>query len=311
MQRKKQNDPQYSPATLTDASGIRLVTLFQSDLPETLNKFIGLIDTVEPGSDGGFEDDPIDHVLIYSSRRENDPLSIEKEAIKVLEGRGLKDKLRPPDTRPSSYSSIHLILNVWANFNKSIVRSKVELQLRSVFEDAWGEINHLLDYAPKKEALGIVASTNGVVPENTVPEVWSQHLNALKALADGCAQYADVIRRQYLLAQDGDAGIEVAQRNPQPADSTDETAAMFSNCSNLVRDAVNTALNARDEAQKVPRTELSERARAFRNAADAFAFARSTLIPMRLQRGRIAMRLITRCGPTWHTALCSLVTRNL
>lgn len=184
----------------------------------------------------------------------------------------------------------------------------MEVQLRSVFEDAWGEINHLLDYGPKKDALAIAASTIDVEPGNTFPEVWSQHLNALKALADGCAQYADVIRRQYVVARDGGAGIGVGQRNPQPADSTDETAAQFSACNKLVRDAVNTALSARDEAQKVLVTEGTRRARAFRDAANAFEFARSVLDPNPPVK-EPSYEVLDR-GLRAHSAYCLMFTGN-
>jgi ppGpp synthetase/RelA/SpoT-type nucleotidyltranferase len=272
VQRKKEEDPKYSPETVTDASGIRLVTLFQADLPGTLNEFIELIDTADQGAGGGFETDPIDHVLIYSSRDENDPLSIDKPVVRVLEAAGLKHKLR--GRLPSSYSSIHVIINAWADFNKLRAHSKVEVQLRSVFEDAWSEINNRLDYAPKRGALPIDATHGGVEPQNVAGVPGSQHLCALKSLVDSCAQFAELIRRQYLGPLDGSPGLE---RRPQPADRTVETAASFGDCNELVRDAVNTALRARDEAQKIPITDNQRRGRAFGDAANAFEFARSLL----------------------------------
>jgi hypothetical protein len=57
----------------------------------------------------------------------------------------------------------------------------VEIQIRSAWEDIWGEIDHRLRYGLERGGMGVSSS---------------QHLNVFKVLIDGVAQYVDVIRRQ-------------------------------------------------------------------------------------------------------------------
>lgn len=62
-----------------------------------------------------------------------------------------------------------------------------ELQIRSVFEDAWGEIDHKLFFEFDRRT--------GNDDDKVQREIISQHLGILKTMLDSAADYADVIKR--------------------------------------------------------------------------------------------------------------------
>jgi hypothetical protein len=58
---------------------------------------------------------------------------------------------------------------------------RVEIQIRSAFEDAWGEIDHHIDYRERRGKTDI--------PRN-------KHLNVLKGMVDALISYVDIIKKQ-------------------------------------------------------------------------------------------------------------------
>jgi tetratricopeptide (TPR) repeat protein len=64
----------------------------------------------------------------------------------------------------------------------------IEIQIRSVFEDAWGEIDHKYGY--------VIRSGKDTGKPINNPEFVLSHLKVLKRFSDACMEYADAIRTE-------------------------------------------------------------------------------------------------------------------
>ncbi|MCA1948873.1 MAG: hypothetical protein LDL55_12235, partial [Armatimonadetes bacterium] len=181
----------------------------------------------------------------------------------------LKRVYKVPKDDSSSYSSVHVIIEAECGADGNRVSAHCEIQLRSVFEEAWSEINHRLVYAPTKrgKALDPDAMQTAFAAG---PAEWQHHLDALKSLTDGCAQYADLIRRPFL-----EQLAEPRERPPQSSEKFAEIAPAFRGCGEQVRKAVDKAFKLRDSADSRPPgkdgkgDQFAEAAKAFADALDA------------------------------------------
>lgn len=169
--------PNYEPESIRDIVGVRIVTLFREDMISVLKDMLKLI---EHDSDGisPFTKDLVEEAIIYSPEVAGDTQAISNRVRAVLRSSGFED-VTHNEVMESMYSSIHLV--VWCEVSHENKKSKVpvEIQIRTVFEDAWGEIDHKLRYKSDD------------IDENR--EAFP-HLNVLKSFTDGCSKYADLIK---------------------------------------------------------------------------------------------------------------------
>jgi ppGpp synthetase/RelA/SpoT-type nucleotidyltranferase/calcineurin-like phosphoesterase family protein len=165
---------------IVDICGFRLITLFQSDIPLVVDHILKVVE---------FEDHPISpftkgcsvEIDVNTSRTESDPLSISGAVQEVAARSALKPKV-VVRSRPTGYSSVHIVVLAPAReIDSDIKEMFLEIQIRSAWEDIWGEIDHHLRYGSERGGPGVSSS---------------QHLNVFKALIDGVVQYVDVIRLQ-------------------------------------------------------------------------------------------------------------------
>ena len=208
-------------------------------------------------------------IEFHTSRRLDDPLSIYPAVKEVVQRH--RFALKAPAAghgSASSYSSVHVLLECEVHESSGdAISACSEIQLRSVFEDAWGEISHRLKYNPAKMA----RASGGASARNDEPVSDALlHLDALKSLTDGCAQYADLINRQLQ-----SFATAPAKRQPSPLDPADKSAAMFKDCGQALYQAVEDAYRMRTRAfNAAPGAEQAsayqEAATAFRAAIDAF-----------------------------------------
>lgn len=274
----KQRKPGYTPSDLTDISGFRIVSLFNAEIPIVLGHLLDLLETpVGAGSPGRFSPDPVQEVVFFTSRRPGDPLSILDRVRNIVVAHGLPGALKTPTAsegeHTSSYSSVHVIVRsqVAVDGADALVAAS-EIQLRSVFEEAWGEINHRLKYAPAKRERARIGTPVAEPPGTD--GIWL-HLDALKSLTDGCAQYADLINSE--LAEDHAAR---SQFRPQPTDSAAQLLESFRGSPAPVFGKVEQALAIRSEATAAARraseradTSATEHKRLFLKAGRRFAEA--------------------------------------
>jgi ppGpp synthetase/RelA/SpoT-type nucleotidyltranferase len=249
---------------INDAAGFRIVTLFQDEIPDVVNALIDLVRSTpvpDASAEGWFVDDGIAEVEIHSSRRADDPLSIGHRTRSIIDAKGLKDKLG--DDQFSSYSSVHLILKVEFKEDGGSCYCPVEVQVRRVFEDAWAEISHRLIYGPEKR------SDRATVGSTSERPAWRPHLDALKAVVDGCMQHADLINRAYLY----ESARETAPREAKQIVPT--KLERFASAGRATQERVAEAVKIRNRAEQLGQSE-NQRTE-FGKAALAFAEARQEL----------------------------------
>jgi ppGpp synthetase/RelA/SpoT-type nucleotidyltranferase len=262
-------NPNYQPNQVTDASGFRIVKLFNAEVPDSLDELLSLLKLkLKEAHDTDSKNGKLKEVTeieFHTSRRFDDPLSIFKGVKAAVEKHGFT--LKPPAQNAagqgtaSSYSSVHVLVECET---KNGIVSHSEIQLRSVFEEAWSEISHRLKYAPIKDerARGQIAAAES----DQLSTAWL-HLDALKSLTDGCAQYADLINRQIQISTDGRAD----RSRSLPLDPAGRSAQMFAVYGADMRDAVKRAYEQRSHA--VALREAGPRAAGFRDAAELFKVA--------------------------------------
>jgi ppGpp synthetase/RelA/SpoT-type nucleotidyltranferase len=132
--------PDYCPTDITDVVGIRVITLFRDDIIEALKIVLKLIKQHTPSP---FIKDKLHEAIIYTSVAEGDPEAINARVKDVLKAFGYSD-ICVVRQAPTQYSSIHLLAFCPREGEREIA---VEIQIRTVFEDAWGEIDHKLRYS--------------------------------------------------------------------------------------------------------------------------------------------------------------------
>lgn len=182
----------YSADNVTDVLGCRYVTLYQSEIPRIVMELLKAIEAYNKDD----ENDPIDasEFVIYTNRTSNDPISISDDTSRIVKTSPLfKDvpfSIREPESRKSAYSSVHLVFShdvsiQHAGKEEVSERTFFEVQIRDIFEEGWGEVQHDLLYS-EKDKFGEDAPADQMQ--------WSLHLNALKTFVDGCSQHASIVK---------------------------------------------------------------------------------------------------------------------
>lgn len=190
---KKVGDPAYDFNSVTDIVGIRFITLYRQDIPAVAGKLLELLFDEAKISPNIFGKSKLMELksFISSSIPSSDLVSIEIDSIyksKYDKKCEVKFEMIPQ----SRYSSVHMVARVPFLFGSVEYSIPIEFQLRSVFEDAWAEIDHKLLYE-----LGRF----GQAVDATHRESMTQHMGVFKKILDTAADYADVIRRTIVSPQ--------------------------------------------------------------------------------------------------------------
>jgi ppGpp synthetase/RelA/SpoT-type nucleotidyltranferase len=187
VKRKIKEKPEYVIEKITDVIGLRLITLFRNEIPKILEEMLLLIQHKKSINPNPFQANSLEEVIIYSNGSPHDPFLTDLNI--VLAARNVESRIIPSK---EGYSSVHIVTRM-TNFAKlkgsdSVEfehQLPVEIQIRSVFEDAWGEIDHKFGYILRtgKSNENFIYNSSLVQP----------HLKVLKQFTDACAQYADTI----------------------------------------------------------------------------------------------------------------------
>ncbi|MBK3405260.1 hypothetical protein H0176_00985 [Methylorubrum populi] len=188
----------YDPDHVTDVWGCRYVTLYQSEIPPTVEALLTRLESFNKASSGTVR---MKECVIYTNRPAEDPLSIVNATLQIVKRSGLaasviadSSLIREPENRKSAYSSVHFVferdvLIEHAGKDEGEEIAAFEIQIRDIFEEGWGEVQHHLLYSGKDN---FDQDENARVEDS---ELWQLHLNALKTFVDGCSQHASIIKR--------------------------------------------------------------------------------------------------------------------
>lgn len=163
---RRKNRPDYQAMDVSDVLGLRILTLYRSDLPGLLQRFLKFVEQAsrEPLDlfPSGIQD-AVEEVILYGYPQQA-PLC--KALISQLRdvGLDLDGKRYRYVHKDNGYSSIHLCLHAQASTGEKVLRVPLEVQIRTVLEDAWGEVEHELVYKsqmwkpdPSKKGLMVIA----------------------------------------------------------------------------------------------------------------------------------------------------------
>jgi len=139
---------------MPDCLGARLIVYFLSDLP--------LVDR-EIQKSGLFEISTVRPPHAYMGRE-------------IFEGLGLTMNMV---TKPSGYSSIHYLVRLKESVLPNGERPWFEIQLRTITEDAWAEIEHVLGYKPDQRTSMPVKKQFQII-SNLLSAI-DEHFNLLKS----------------------------------------------------------------------------------------------------------------------------------
>lgn len=196
----------YEPDHVTDVWGCRFVTLYQSEIPRTVAALLTRLEEFNRTHD---YDIRLKEFVIYTNRPTLDPLSVVGDVLRIFRGSewGRESEaghsvvvddsvIRQPESRKSAYSSVHFVFSRDVRIqhpgkDEITETAHFEVQIRDIFEEGWGEVQHDLLYSGKDR---LEADETG---EDPASENWALHLNALKTFVDGCSQHSSIIKREF------------------------------------------------------------------------------------------------------------------
>ncbi|GAV21362.1 hypothetical protein MMIC_P2346 [Mariprofundus micogutta] len=207
-QRKRlEGKENYEISDITDVVGLRLVTLFRSEMVEVVEQVVRNILHLDGASHNPFIQSCPEEVIFYSVSYPKDEIAIaiKERIIPLFSGEGVPVKIK---YSTEGYSSIHIVTRLNVSVESLSTSEEryfipVEIQVRTVFEDAWGEIDHRYGYVNR-------AGKEVDIPVNN-PEYVLPHLKVLKQFADACSQYADIIHFEATSqGNGGDSGLIIS-----------------------------------------------------------------------------------------------------
>jgi ppGpp synthetase/RelA/SpoT-type nucleotidyltranferase len=188
IQQRKAGRLKFDPLDLPDICAFRILTLFQSGIVDALEFLVGLARHERILGTSPFIKDSVEYVRLFSNRPLLGNIGLKPQIDAAIDKLGLRDRYQEIPEQEDQYSSLHVvtkcpvhILN-GADSNETIAL-KVEFQIRTIFEEAWSEMDHRLRYARLRGAR-----------EQALRD---KHMNVLKGLIDDCVQYAQVIKAHY------------------------------------------------------------------------------------------------------------------
>ncbi|BAN33966.1 hypothetical protein SCD_n00117 [Sulfuricella denitrificans skB26] len=184
--RKRKEKEKYDVDSVTDVIGIRLITLFRKEIPDIVREVLALIAHGKELSPNPFQKSCFEEIIIYTNAPHHDPFLAQLKEVLSQAGAAfeLKESLE-------GYSSVHIVSRICSvaklrtDYGEKKHPLPIEIQIRTVFEDAWGEIDHRFGYVQR-------AGKNSGTPIHNSALV-QPHLKVLKHFTDACAHYADTI----------------------------------------------------------------------------------------------------------------------
>lgn len=188
VNRKREKRPEYSLANITDVVGARLVALFRSEMADIFEGVLSVIAHRNGINPNPFQKGAPEEIIIYKGTNAFDELP--PRLKEIAHNFFPKISIKEEHSR-EGYSSVHLVTRL--NFCPKELpcanyKLPIEIQIRSVFEDAWGEIDHKYGYVSR--------SGKGVGKPINNPEFVLSHLKVLKRFSDACMEYADAIKTE-------------------------------------------------------------------------------------------------------------------
>ncbi|HSI28397.1 MAG TPA: RelA/SpoT domain-containing protein [Methylophilus sp.] len=196
---KRAKKPDYSLYNVTDVVGLRLVALFKCDMADLFESVLSAISHTTSINPNPFTKNGLREIIVYKGRQAFEEMTPKFKDIaeKYFPAVDLKEV-----ASREGYSSLHIVTNLdFEHTELPTYNLPIEIQIRTVFEDAWGEIDHKYGY--------LIRSGKGAGKPTKNTEHVLSHLKILKQFTDACMDYADSIRNE---ATDNTSSQQVAPR---------------------------------------------------------------------------------------------------
>lgn len=199
LDRVHKGEVTYSPSKVRDIVGLRLLSLFKSDLPKLVRDFLSFVAWSQKPPFSLFYGANLKlcvaEIKIYATSDLYDTTT--GFIVEEFEAYGFPTQSEPGAVhieifrKVSEYSSVHVVL--WANGpNQSMSdRVPVEVQIRTSLEDVWGEIDHRLRYKSRAGLADAVSTASA--ERRSVDTVAPKELKVLKRNLDNCSDLADIV----------------------------------------------------------------------------------------------------------------------
>lgn len=202
IRRKRSTNPNYALHDVRDLLGVRFITLLRNDIAPVTSNLLSIL-----AKQAGGQSDGLGEVTLLEFKQyiASPPIAIDPETGEWLDP--LRERLSPllelhfgPDCpvefvveKRAQYSGVHVIASYRVKSGARTLDVPVEYQIRSVFEEAWGELDHKLFYESDRE---------GLIKGEEHRLSLSKHLRILKAMLDSAADYAELLWSMDLNAGD-------------------------------------------------------------------------------------------------------------
>jgi ppGpp synthetase/RelA/SpoT-type nucleotidyltranferase/tetratricopeptide (TPR) repeat protein len=149
----------YSPDDITDCFGCRYVTLFQEQIADLVSF---LFEEVHAYNERSTTPLVLKELVVYTSRLKTDTMSISDAVSAAYRSTAFAQsdaakgaKVRDGESRQNAYTSVHVTLETKLILDfpgrRCAETARVEVQLRDIFEEGWGEIDHFVRYSEKDD----------------------------------------------------------------------------------------------------------------------------------------------------------------
>lgn len=189
VKRKITEKPEYKITDITDAIGVRFVTLFKGEMVLVYQTLIEKLASPDQGSQ--ISSAPPEEIIVYKGLSAAVEL---QNTIRDITKKHFKNTEVRTQNSQEHYSSIHIICRHTQENELTDHTQKyqipIEIQIRTVFEDAWGEIDHKFGYTNRRAEKHGKPETANI---DNIGQVKS-HLKTLKDFCDACMNYAENIK---------------------------------------------------------------------------------------------------------------------
>jgi hypothetical protein len=123
--------------------------LFRRDLPEILTKVLDIISHDAEIKPNPVKKGSLEEIIVYNNELDSSPFNLLLR--ETLDQRRVQFETR---SSKEGYSSLHIVCRVSQNVARCDdigpeYQLPIEIQIRTVFEDAWGEIDHKYGYVAR------------------------------------------------------------------------------------------------------------------------------------------------------------------
>lgn len=201
VQDKRKKKP-YEASDATDIIGMRLLCLYAEDLPnvtKALIRFIGFCQKPEIGLiSGALLSNGIKEIIVYKSERNarvyDNIFKYCQQIVGSKRGGSEPGKVVIVEHRgdEKSYSSIHFVC-YGVSYASGIAKEiPIEFQVRTIFEDTWGEIDHSLEYKMRQKLRRPLKKELQPIHSN-----YRKFLDQLKGHLEDAGKLAETVRSGY------------------------------------------------------------------------------------------------------------------